>query len=160
VRGRPGTGPSTIIRCRSRLRAQTDPDVDGDVVVPADPAERPLLKDQEQLALHRLAEAPHLVEEEGPRCAASKSPFRLNGAGEGAAYVPEQLALDEFRGMAAQLIGTKGILPGCGRGRAGPTSSFPVSALLPDHHVASVGATRSINSKTPQDRLASTDDPS
>ena len=90
-----------------------------------------------------------------PRCAVSKSPFFVCTAPVKAPRTCPNSSLSiSVSGMAAQLIGTKGnSFRGLRAWRAAATSSFPVPLSPRIITLASVGATRSISSKTP--RIAS-----
>ena len=80
------------------VRRRDDPRADVDVPRAAEPLEEPLLEDAEHLRLHLGGHVADLVEEEG---AAARElelarPARGAGAGERAALVAEELALEEL----------------------------------------------------------------
>jgi len=80
--------------------------------------------------------------------------FRLHRPVKAPRTCPNSSLSISVSGMAAQLIGTKGnAFRGLRAWRAAATSSFPVPLSPRIITLASVGATRSISSKTP--RIAS-----
>ena len=121
----------------------------------------PLLEGAQQLALHRLGKLAHLVEEEGPAVRRLEEPLlRLHGPGEGAANVPEQLALDQRLGDGGAVDRDEGeLLPGAAGVEGGGHQLLPRSALAQDHHVGVGGGDPVDQLEDPQDRLAASDDP-
>ena len=80
------------------VRRRDDAHVDRDVVLAADAPDAPPLEHAEQVRLDRERELADLVEEERAAVRAlERADVRAIGAGERAALVPEELALDERR---------------------------------------------------------------
>jgi hypothetical protein len=94
----------------------------------AEPAHAQVLQHPQQLGLQRQVEFADFVEQQ--RAAVGRfdqANLAGVGIGEGALFVAEQLALDQVRGSAAQLISMNGALargPAWWQARA--TSSLPV----------------------------------
>jgi len=120
--------------------------VDCDLLAPAEPLDRTLLQEAQQLGLQRARQVADLVEEQ--RALVRRLDLAdglLRRAGEGALLVAEQLALEKRLGMAAQLMATKR----CDRrGDSSCTPRASNSLPVPESPriitVALVGATRSI----------------
>src|SRR3990172_1937440 len=78
------------------MRRRDEAHVDLDRLLAAQALEAPLLEDAEELHLHGRGDLAHLVEEEGaPVRQLEPADLPPHRAGEGAALVPEQLALEE-----------------------------------------------------------------
>src|SRR5213076_424485 len=78
------------------IRGGDDADVDGLFVLAADAAERALLQDAQQLHLRRRRHLRDFVEEQRAVVRQLEAALTaLDGAGEGALLVPEQLAFEQ-----------------------------------------------------------------
>src|SRR6185437_8359598 len=81
------------------VRRGEDADVDVDALVAADALDAALLERAEQLGLHLERQLADLVDEDGALVGLLEGPGAVaHGAGERAADVAEQLALDQRRG--------------------------------------------------------------
>jgi hypothetical protein len=90
------------------VRRADDAGVNGDRLAAADPLDRPLLQEAQQLHLERERDIAHLVEEERAAMRELDLSFSgFDGPREGSLFGAEQLGSSRFSGIAAQLIATK-----------------------------------------------------
>ena len=88
--------PVLDLRVQVAVGRGDDAHVDGDVGLAADRAEPALLQDAQQLHLQVQRQLADLVEEERAAVGAAEAARAVgDGAGEGAAHVAEELALDQ-----------------------------------------------------------------
>ena len=138
-----------------------DPHVDGEVLVSADPPERPLLDRAQQLALHARRDLAYFVQEQRPPVSGlEKPPLRLDRAGERPPHVPEQLALHQRFGYRRAVDrDERGVLPFAPGVQRGGDQLLPGSALPQDHHVGVGGGDPVDQLVDLEHRLAAADDP-
>src|SRR5690606_27158759 len=108
-----------------------DADVDGEGALRAEPAHLAALEDAEQLGLEVLRQLAELVEEDGAAVGLLEDAGAAgDGAGEGAALVPEQLALDQVGGDGAAVEDDEGALAAVARGVQGLGDQLLAAARL------------------------------
>ena len=90
--------------CEVAVRRGDQPDVDTARPRAAQPFELALLEDAQELGLQIEGMSPTSSRNSVPRCASSRRPIRLIGAGERALLVSEQFAFEQAGWNAAPLI--------------------------------------------------------
>jgi hypothetical protein len=122
------------------VRGREDAHVDVHRLAAADRPELALLQEAQQLLLHVGAHVPDLVEEERPLVRHLQQPLAAGArAGEGAALVAEELALEQRVGQRRAVLGDEAALrarPFSWIARAISSLPVPLSAADVDREVA------------------------